>query len=51
MMVTRLSPISGKKNTMQLNITGQELIDWEKGGLIQDIFPHLTPEEREFQCR
>ena len=48
MMVTRLSPISGKKNTMQLDITGQELIDWEKGGLIQDIFPHLTPEEREF---
>ena len=33
---------------MQLDITGQELINWEKGGLIQDIFPHLTPEEREF---
>mgnify|MGYP003675686955 FL=1 len=48
MKVTRLSPISGKKNTMQLDITGQELIDWEKGRLIQDIFPHLTPEEREF---
>ena len=48
MIVTRLSPISGKKNTMQLDITGQELIDWEKGGLIQDIFPYLTPEEREF---
>ena len=48
MMVTRLSPISGKKNTMQLDITGQELINWEKGGLIQDTFPHLTPEEREF---
>jgi len=48
MKVTRLSPISGKKNIMQLDITCQGLIDWEKGGLIQDIFPHLTPEEREF---
>jgi hypothetical protein len=33
---------------MDLDITVEQLIDYDKGMLIQSAFPNLTPEEREF---
>ena len=49
MLVTRVSVISRKENSMELDITQDQLNRYEFGlGLIQDIFPNLSGEEREF---
>lgn len=48
MKLTRTSPFSGKVNTMELDITPEQLERWRNGELIQRVFPHLTPSEREF---
>jgi hypothetical protein len=50
MRVTRRSSYSGKEHTLDLAITEQQLFDYEMGksGLIQNAFPHLTADEREF---
>ena len=54
MKITRKSMFSGKENTMELNVT-QEMLDqcWSQNGTgagrhIQEVMPHLTPDEREF---
>jgi len=48
MLITKVSPISGNKNSFELDITGEEMLAWKQGTLIQDAFPRLSPEEREF---
>lgn len=48
MKVTRISPITRKSNTLDLDITQKQLLDWQNGALIQKVMPHLTAEEREF---
>ena len=48
MKITRKSPFSGKEHTMDLDVTEEQLIRWKGGQLIQNVFPHLSPDEREF---
>jgi len=48
MKITRTSRISGNTNVMYLDITQEALAAWIDGALIQDVMPHLKPEEREF---
>jgi len=48
MKVTRLSPVSGVRHTMELDVTAKQIVSWEKGEMIQNVFPHLTAGEREF---
>ena len=48
MLITRISAISNEKNTMDLDIDSYQLNQWQNGGLIQDVMPHLTADEREF---
>ena len=48
MEVTRRSPVTGKINTMELDITDAQLYKYYTGALIQEAFPHLTADEREF---
>jgi hypothetical protein len=49
MQVTKFSMLSGKINTLELNVTKQQLELYEQGGgNAQDIFKDLSPEEREF---
>jgi len=48
MEVTRTSVVSGKTRTIELPITEKQVKKWLGGALIQDAFPNLTPEEREF---
>lgn len=33
---------------MYLNVTEQQINDWMAGAFIQDVFPHLSANEREF---
>ena len=50
MKLQKLSLISGKVHTLELPITEQQLFDYESGklGLIQNAFPHLDDDQREF---
>lgn len=48
MMVTRRSIASGTTTVMFLPITFDQLRRWRAGMLIQDAFPNLTNDQREF---
>lgn len=49
MQITRKSIVSGKERTLDIDITEDQLKRWENGeGLIQNIMPDITPDEREF---
>jgi hypothetical protein len=48
MQITKRSPLTGKETTLDLDITQSQLIQWQNGALIQNVMPHLTPDEREF---
>ncbi len=50
MQVTRTSPLTGKSNTMELDVTQAELDELHSHNrrLIQHIFPTLSQSEREF---
>lgn len=48
MKIAKKSPITGKVNTMDLDVTKEELTKWQLGDLIQHVTPRLTPTEREF---
>lgn len=49
--VTRISPLTGKTNTMYMAISADQIQEWndpKRRRLIQDIFANLTEDEREF---
>ncbi len=50
MKVTKKSTWSGNDNTLDLNITQEQLDLWDngRGPFIQRVFPNLTADEREF---
>lgn len=48
MQITRKSPWSKKINTMEINVTQDQINSWEDGELIQNAMPDLEPAEREF---
>ena len=48
MEITRTSVVSGLTTTRDLPITEAQLKVWQDGALVQDAFPHLSLEDREF---
>ena len=47
--VTRVSQFTGKVNSMQLPVCHSQIVNWLDGlGLIQDVMPDLSPDQREF---
>ena len=48
MIVIRTSPFSGITHTMDLPITGEQILVYEQGALLQEAFPQLSPDQREF---
>jgi len=47
--VTRKCPFTGEVKTRHLDVTADEVVAYVKGGvLVQDAFPRLNAEEREF---
>ena len=50
--VERKSPLTGNVNKMYLDITQEQIEEWnapaQERRLIQDIFPNLNEDEREF---
>lgn len=51
-LLERKCPFTGALNTMELPLTHREydrgVYMWEMGVLIQDAFPTLNPDQREF---
>ena len=48
MIVQRRSIITGEVNTMNIDCTEEQLNRHKMGELVQDVFPNLSVEEREF---
>ena len=49
--IIKRSPFSGNFNTMYIEMTQEqyeELFESDRGRAIQNIVPHLSPDEREF---
>ena len=48
MRIVRTSPLTGKTNIREINVTEAQIEAWEGGELIQDAMPHLPADDREF---
>ena len=48
MLITRTSIHSGIKRTMDLPVTAQQIEAYERGSLLQEAFPNLDADQREF---
>tara|TARA_R110000868_G_scaffold87457_4_gene244613 strand:- start:797 stop:1000 length:204 start_codon:yes stop_codon:yes gene_type:complete len=48
MEITRVSNLTGVTRTLDLNVTANQMIDYDKGMKVDYAFPNLTPAEREF---
>jgi hypothetical protein len=48
MIIVRKSPFTNRTNSMDLPVTQEELQRWRRGELAQDVWPNLTPSQREF---
>lgn len=46
--VIKTSIFTNKQNEMFLPITKNELERWQKGECVQDVFPYLNDNQREF---
>lgn len=48
MLISKKSVFTGITNHMQLDVTQEQIDQWQGGALIQDAMPHLSADEREF---
>ena len=48
MQITRTNPFNGNVNTRELDITPEQVEAYEAGALLQDAFPNLSADDREF---
>jgi hypothetical protein len=48
MQITKFSPHSMKDHTREIDVTQSQLDRWQAGELIQNVMPHLSPDDREF---
>ena len=48
MIIVRKSPVTGKINERDIDITFEQYASWANGALIQDAMPNVDAEDREF---
>ena len=48
MKITRVRMFTGKKRTLDINVTQEQLNDYESGTLLQIAFPNISAADREF---
>ena len=48
MKIEKQSMFTGKIHSMDLDITEEEIVRWQSGENIQNVFPHLSADQREF---
>lgn len=48
MLITRTNPFNGEVNTLNIEVTDEQIQAYMDGALIQDAFPNLSADDREF---
>ena len=48
MLITRISQVSGIQRTKEIDVTEEQLQQWQNGALIQRVMPHLSDDDKEF---
>lgn len=48
MIITRISPLTKIENSIEIEVTSEQINKWRDGENIQDVMPNLTHDEREF---
>ena len=48
MLIKMSSILTGKIHEREIDVTPEQLQAWHDGGLIQDVLPHLSAEDREY---
>jgi len=48
MLITKKCLFNGVESTEDLPITQEQLDRWQKGEMVQNVFPHLNADQREF---
>ena len=48
MKITRTNPFNGEVNTLDIAVTDAQIEYYAAGALIQDAFPNLSADDREF---
>ena len=48
MIVTRRNIFTGRVRSLDLDVTQEQVNRWQGGEKIQNVFPHLSVDEREF---
>jgi len=48
MLISKQNLITGEINTMDLPVTPEQVKLYEDGALVQNAFPHLDADQREF---
>ena len=48
MTITRTSVFTGEVHSIDLPVTEDQMLAYYQGALLQNAFPNLSPEEREF---
>ncbi len=48
MIITRKSSFTGIEHSLDLPVTEEQLLSYQRGALLQNAFPHLSAGDREF---
>ena len=48
MLIAKTSSLSSRTHEMEIDVSEKQIALWMEGGLIQDVMPNLSPDEREF---
>ena len=48
MLVRKVSILSGVERVREMDVTQEQLERWASGEKIQNVFPHLSTDDREF---
>ena len=48
MLITRTNPFNGEVNTLNIEVTDAQIEAYAAGALIQNAFPNLSADDREF---
>lgn len=48
MLIKRTSLVSGKTHIVEIDVTPDQITEWQNGALIQEVMPDLSPTDREF---
>ena len=48
MLIAKTSSLTSRTHEMEIDVSDKQIALWMEGGLIQEVMPNLSPDEREF---